>query len=200
MKDNGTLLKQGLLPVIITILLTVLFVLLESGFFIFVSFIVLIGMFYVFKNPDIEINRDDKAVLAPVDGTITAIDTIEDEKLIFCKVSLADTHVVRSPISSSMKIIGHRYGLNLNPNSYKGYLLNEFVEFEFDYIKLKLLSGVCNVSIDYSENPQVTQGERVSVFIDGIAVIRIKNDVELNINIGDKILAGQTKIAVLNQG
>jgi len=198
MKDNGTLLKQGLLPIIITILSTALFVIIESGFFIFVGFIILIAMFYVFKNPEDDLNLDENAILAPVDGRVTAIDTVENKKVIYCKVSLLDTHVVRAPISSKMEIDSYRHGQNLDPNSYKAYLLNEYVDFKFDYIKLKLLSGICNVSIDYSEKSEVNQGDRISVFIDGVVVIEIDKDVELDISIGDKILSGKTKIATLN--
>ena len=97
-------------------------------------------------------------------------------------------------MNSNVKIRNHQYGLNLDPNSYKANILNEQISFKFNNLKLKLIAGICSPKIDFENNAEVKQGDPIAVFIDGIAIITIKEDSNLVIKLGDKLKAGQTVI------
>ena len=59
-------------------------------------------------------------------------------------------------------------------------------------LKLKLISGFFNIGIEKCEEKILSQGDNVSFFIDGIAIITVNNDNDLLVNIGDKISSGQS--------
>ena len=111
---------------------------------------------------------------------------------VYCKVGLLDNHIVRAPLSTTMKIKKYKRGLNLNVNSYKASLYNEQVVLKFDDIKVKLISGLCNIKIKRMYESNVSQGDKISVFIDGLVIITISDGIDLLIKIGDKLTAGQT--------
>jgi len=147
---------------------------------------------YVFRTTNRHIFANTDNVLAPTDGKVIAIDKFENKQKIYCKVNLCDSHVVKAPIDAQMKIKKQKHGLNLSPSSCKGKLLNEQVVIKFDNIKLKLISGLCNISMEKLESRDIIQGENICVFLDGIAEITIKDNCDLLVNIGDKLTAGQT--------
>ncbi len=192
MKNSGIILTQGykyIISIFIVAIITSLFDLeILSTILYITTFITL----FVFRNPNRVIFKNKNAILSPIDGKVSAIDVVNGKKIIYCKVSPCGTHIVRSPSDTNIKIKNKINGLNLNPNSYKANILNEQITFKFANMKLKLISGICNPKIEYTEDTNVLQGEQVAVFIDGLAVITVKNSIQLEINIGDKLTAGQS--------
>jgi len=63
---------------------------------------------------------------------------------------------------------------------------------KFDDIKVKLISGLCNNKIKRIPNRNVIQGEKITVFLDGLVIISIDEKSKLMVNIGDKLISGQT--------
>lgn len=155
---------------------------------------ILIGFFmmYVYRDTNRYIFSNIQSVLAPIDSTVTAIDKLNGKFKIYCKVSLLNNHLLRAPIDSDMKVKKYKHGLNLNPNSYKASLYNEQVTLKFEDIKVKLISGLCNIRIKKINDKPMLQGEKVAIFLDGIVIITVQSNHEILINIGDKLTAGQT--------
>jgi len=149
---------------------------------------------YIYRNPSKHIYTNSEHILSPINGKVEAIDHTKYTTKIYCKVNLCDTHLVRAPKDGKIDISKIKHGLNLNPYSYKGTLLNEQFEINYDDMKIKFIAGVCNLTSKVTQKKEMTQGEPIAVFTEGIVVItRVKNE-NFQLKIGDKLAAGETKI------
>jgi hypothetical protein len=197
MNKVGFISDKGIKPIVVLIVLTIIASLVSDILGAICTLITLAAL-YVFKDVQKYIYENSDSVLSPINGKIVAIDKIDGKLKIYCKISLWDDHVIRSPFLGELKVKKYYKGLNLNPNTLKAKSLNEQIIYKFHSddqktsLKLKLLSGICNVSIDKIEDIKLSQGERVSFFIDGIAIITIKEECDLLVNIGDKVSSGQS--------
>ena len=192
MKNSGIILTQGYKYIIAIFIVAIITSLLDLEIISTILYIITIFALFIFRNPNRVIFKNENAILSPIDGRVSAIDIVDGNKVIYCKVSPCDTHIVRSPSDTAIEIKNKRNGLNLNPNSFKANILNEQMTFVFTNMKLKLISGICNPRIEYTEDANALQGEQIAIFIDGLAVITIDNNIELDVNIGDKLTAGQS--------
>ena len=197
MNNIGFISDKGIKPLLVLVVATIVFSLV-SDFLGCVFFIITLFTLYVFRDTKRYIYENTDSVLSPVDGKVIAIDRIGDDVKIYCKVSLCDNHTVRAPFNSEIKIKKYHKGLNLNPQTLKAKSLNEQIVYQFISLdkqmslKLKLISGFFNIGIEKCEEKILSQGDNVSFFIDGIAIITVNNDNDLLVNIGDKISSGQS--------
>ena len=129
-------------------------------------------------------------VVSPVGGVVEAIDFIDDEVLVYIKVTLCKNFKAIAPQDSSMEVLHFQRGLNLDPNSYKAKLLNEQLELQFDDCKVKFISGMCNKSIDFIKKDSVYRTEPLGVFFHGIVVVTLSKDKNIELSIGQKIAKG----------
>ena len=196
MKNSGVLLSQGYKYIIASfvISLVLLFIcdFLGTIGFIFTAFIA-----YSFRDSSRPIFKNKEVILAPVDGTVIAVDFIDGKQKIYCKTTGCNTAVVRAPIDSNIEKVSYKNGLNLNPNSYKAKLLNEQVTFIFNSLELTLVSGICNPKIKYTKQTSVLQGDRVAVFVEGLAILTLDKDIKSSVNIGDKLISGQSTVSYI---
>jgi len=189
--------NRGVKPIIVLITLTIIFSII-SDFFGGLFFLLTLFSFYVFRDTKRYIFENSDSVLSPVDGKVIAIDKVDDKVKVYCKVSLCDNHTVRAPFSGEVKVKKYHKGLNLDPNTLKAKTLNEQISYKFisdnkkEYLKLKLISGFFNIGIEKTENKTLLQGDAITFFIDGIAVITVSKESELLVQIGDKISSGQS--------
>lgn len=203
MNNNTMILQQGYKNILIAAIVSIVMLVLDCEFLGSVAILATLFLLFVYRNPNRHIYVNTEHLLAPVDGIVEAIDKSNDEVKIYCKVRMYDVHNVKAPISGELKLIKEQKGLNLNPNSYKGSILNEQLVCQFEKnvkeknitLKLQLIGGFCNSKIELIEKNNIEQGENISVFTDGIAILTLQNNEELNISIGDKIVAGQTVIS-----
>jgi phosphatidylserine decarboxylase len=202
MNNHGIILQQGYKRVLIAAIIAIFFLVVGCDFMSWVTVFITLFMLFIYRNPNRHIYMNGNKILSPVDGKIEAIDYIDDKVKIYCKVDLLGVHNVKAPIAGKLSIDKFQHGLNLNPNSYKANKLNEQIEFIISddqrSIGLSLISGICNNSLDYLEKSNVEQGDNISLMVDGNAILSIKNNGNLDIKIGDKIVAGQTSIITFN--
>ena len=192
MKKNSFILAEGYKKVVFSLVFSIVFLLFISDCIGYIGLVITLALAYIYRNTYRHIFKNTQSVLAPIDSTVTAIDKVNGKYKIYCKVNLCDNHLFRAPVDADMKIKKYKRGLNLNPNSYKGSLYNEQTVLKFDNIKIKLLSGLCNHKMKRIQEATVSQGDKISVFLDGLVVITIPKETKLNINIGDKLKSGQT--------
>lgn len=192
MKKNKLILQEGYKSITITFVIAIALILFISDCLGYIGLLIGISMLYIYRDTYRHIFKNTQSVLAPIDGTITAIDTVNDKYKIYCKVSLCNNHILRAPTDADLKVKKYRRGLNLNPNSYKASLYNEQIVLKFDDIKIKLISGLCNHKMKRVKEGNVSQGDKISVFLDGLVVITVPKDYDLMINIGDKLTSGQS--------
>lgn len=194
MINPDIILKEGYKPLALLLIIAIILELFISDFLSNIVLIVFLFTLFIYRNPYRHIFENSNSILSPIDGQIIAIDYDNVEQKIYCKVNLCNNHILRAPQNGDIKIKKYQYGLNLNPNSYKANILNEQIVIKFDNLKLKLISGICNTKIEYIEKENLKQGENIGLFLDGIAVMTVKNEDLLMVKIGDNLTAGQTII------
>lgn len=192
MKTNRLILSEGYKTISIVFIVAIILELFISDCLGSIGLLLGVFLLYVYRGSNKHIFSNTQSVLAPVDSTVTAIDHVNNKIKIYCKVNLLDNHIVRAPIDTHMKVKKFRHGLNLNPDNYKASLYNEQVVLKFDDIKLKLLSGLCNSKIKRIHETDVAQGEKITVFLDGMVIITIPDNYDVLVNIGDKLSSGQS--------
>lgn len=192
MKKNKIILAEGYKNIAIVFGVSIILSLFISDCLATIGFILGAFLLWVYRDNYRHIFSNTQSVLAPIDSVVTAIDTVDGKYKIYCKVGLLNNHILRAPIAGEVKVKKHRKGLNLNTNSYKASLYNEQIVLKFDDVKLKLISGLCNMKMKYIKETSVLQGDKISVFLDGMVIITVPKSEKLLINIGDKLTSGQT--------
>ncbi|MGB5866523.1 MAG: phosphatidylserine decarboxylase [Arcobacteraceae bacterium] len=192
MMKNSLILKEGYKNIAIVFAIAIFLELFISDCLGSIGLLIGFFMLYIYRDSNRHVFTNTQSVLAPIDSTVTAIDKVNGKYKIYCKVGLLNNHILRAPIDASMKIKKYKHGLNLNPNSYKASLYNEQIVLKFDDIKVKLISGLCNSKIKRMYETNVSQGDKLTVFLDGMVIITVQDTNELSIKVGDKLTAGQS--------
>jgi len=193
MKKDSFILREGYKNITITFVTALFFMLFISDYLGYIGIFVGIFLVYVYRNNYRHIFKNTQNILAPIDAVVSSIDKVNGKTKIYCKVSLCtNNHVLRAPIDGELKVKKYKHGLNLNPNTYKASLYNEQIVLKFDDLKVKLISGLCNNKIKRIPNRNVVQGEKITVFLDGLVIITMDEKSKLMVNIGDKLTSGQT--------
>jgi len=192
MKKNKLILPEGYKTITITFVIAVALMIFISDCLAYIGFVIGLVLIFIYRDSSRHIFKNTSSVLAPIDGTVSAIDHENGKYKIYCKIGLCDNHILRAPIDADVKVKKYRRGLNLNPNSYKASLYNEQTVLKFSDIKIKLISGLCNHKMKRVKECNVSQGDKISVFLDGLVVITVPENYDLTINIGDKLTSGQS--------
>jgi phosphatidylserine decarboxylase len=197
------LLTDAVLPIWIVIVIEILF----SVFLVWsISF---------FRDPERQSPSDDSLLLAPADGRITDIETTNENSFIqgpalriSIFLSIFDIHINRSPCNANVKMITHKEGKHRNAMSSKSGRENEFndlclvrINQPQDRLIIRQVSGaiarriVCNAKIGQKLN----RGEKFGMIKFGSRTelyVPIGENVKCLVNIGDKVKAGLTPLAM----
>lgn len=203
MNNNTMILQQGYINILIGAIASIVLLILDCEMLGSIAILVTLFLVFVYRNPSRHIYSNSRHILSPIDGKVEAIDITDNETKLYCKVGVCDVHNVKAPISGKMKVSSEQKGLNLDPKSYKGNILNSQVSLEFidkkenKHLCMKMISGKCNKEISLVEKKKVEQGENISVLTDGIVVISFLNNEKIDVNIGEKLTAGQSVLVTL---
>jgi phosphatidylserine decarboxylase len=199
--NKNFIVEEGYKPIFISLIITFLLYAFDLEFLGAIGVVFTLLLVYIYRDTARYIYENPSNILAPIDGKVIALEEKNDKIKIYVQVSLLDNHNIRSPFKSQCSIKMRQFGLNLDPSSYKGSLLNEQVklkllsnEYKDKSIELKLISGFYNPSISINSNENYEQGETLGLFVNGIAEITL-DSMETSIKINDKIKAGQTIIS-----
>ncbi len=197
------ILEEGYRPIAIVLFIALILKFFISDFLGNIALIFVVFIVFMYRDIIREVFQNKEKILSPIDGEISAIDIIDGQEVIYCSTSLIDAQTLLSPIDGKMKIKSYHKGLNLDSNSFKGQQLNEQAVIKFfkkdgktkKNITLKLLGGTCNKEMLIDKNKdKISQGEKFGLFCEGQVLIQAKKGIKLSVNIGDKIVAGQTVI------
>ena len=207
---NFKILEEGYKSIAIVLFIAFIVKFFISDFLGNIVFLIVIFIVFMYRENIREIFKNEENILAPIDGEISAIDIVDGKQIIYCSTSLVDAQTLLSPIAGKMKIKSYHKGLNLDANSFKGQQLNEQAVIKFynkdgktkRNLTLKLLGGTCNkeMLIDKDKDKdKILQGEKFGLFCEGQVLIQAKKGIKLSVNIGDKIIAGQTVIGKIKR-
>ena len=194
-QNNQLILKEGFKPVVIVLLISLFLNIFISDTLGNIGFVLTLALIFIYRNPSRTTVNNKEMILAPIDGTISAIDISKNKYKIYINVNLCNTHLLRAPIKSKFKTKSFKNGLNLKSTSYKAKLLNTQAVIKFDDIKVKLISGICNSDIILYENAKVEATQEVGVFLNGLVILELPRSCNINVNLNEKVYAGLTQIA-----
>lgn len=191
---NKFILKEGLKPVVYSLIFTLISALFICSFLTTVLAIVTILLAYIYRVPSNNFVQT-KDVISPTDGIVTAIDIVNNKRIIYIKLGLFDTHVLRAPISSTYKITKRRHGANLSGNSFKANQINDKITLKFNKIKVDLLADQCNFILKVDEQKEISQHEKFAIMTSGEVKITLEKNMLSKIKIGQNVYAGVTPLA-----
>ncbi len=202
--------KEGYPFIIIFTALTILSALLRWNWVTVVALILTVFMFYFFRDPDRNTERDITSFIAPADGKIIVITKAKEDEMLNeerLKVSIfmspLDVHVNRAPCDGTVKDVRHYPGKFYNAFKDDASILNEHITMLLDCdnhgpIVVKQIAGtvarraVCRVK----PGDSVKQGGRYGIIKFSSRVdLFLPLDTDVKVQLNDKVKAGETVLA-----
>lgn len=169
---------------------------------------------YFFRDPERTPPLDKELIVAPADGTVTAIEEVDgiegDDyltqrmKRISIFLSVFDVHVNRSPIAGEIIHSEPRGGLYLDARKPESSLLNEsrlwIIKGEKMMVGVKQITGaIARRIVPWSHvGDVVKRGERFGMIRFGSRTeLYLPLEAEILVAIGAKVQGGSTAVAIL---
>jgi len=172
---------------------------------------VLIWSLSFFRDPDRRCPRDRNLLLAPADGTITDIATVQEDDFIGEKalrigifLSIFNTHINRAPCNVKVEKITYKKGKfknALNPESGRVNESNDLAlvrtDEPTDKLIVRQISGAIarRIVCDTAEGRELSGGERFGMIKFGSRTelyLPIRDNAKCLVETGDKVKAGLT--------
>lgn len=167
------------------------------GFGSLCVFFLIALMFWIvlFRNPERNaLHLSNNAILAPIDGVITEINSKGDVCQIKIKNRLFDVGVIRSPMPISAYSLSQTHGIPLYLSK-KREFFNSEVNMDFAEHKITLYPQLFAFPPMSQNLKEFERGERMG-FMKGELVIEMKN-IQTKLNIGDKVRGGESILGYL---
>lgn len=208
-----------------TIFVTVIFAIIVSGiarymephwtaYILYTAMALLVAfILFFFRDPDRTITKGDNYVLSPADGNIVQIKEIEEDCYINGQatqisifLSPMDVHVNRLPVTGTLEYLEYEPGIFLVASDNRASEMNERADFGVKHpsgtkIFFRQITGFLARRIVYhlEVGDQLKAGERFGMMKFGSRMdIIVPADVEVNVDEGEKAVAGQTILATIN--
>jgi phosphatidylserine decarboxylase len=174
---------------------------------------ILIWALMFFRDPERRCPEDKNLLLAPADGHITEIETIEETSFIGGPamrigifLSILDTHINRAPCNVRIEKITYKKGKYLNAMNPESGHLNESNELDLirtdspnDRLIVRQISGAIarRIVCAAAEGQQLAGGERFGMIKFGSRTelyVSARENTKCLVRIGDKVKAGLTPL------
>ena len=186
-----------------------------SNFLGLISFILTVWIYYFFRDPERFSINDENFLLSPADGIVSQITEVKGpgdlglENKQFTRVSIFmnvfNCHVNRFPSSGKIDKIFYKPGKYLNASLDKSSDENErnyiqFTNFHGDEMILVQIAGLIarRIVCDAKENSEAKQGDRFGIIRFGSRVDLYFNNYKILVKKNQKMVSGETIIAVKN--
>ena len=176
-----------------------LLALMSGLFFLFVA--------YVFRNPEIALQRFDTATISAVaDGSVIAIEELNDDEhygyCITIDTKCLDKSILRIPADATVLSVTHTHGANLSHTSSLAPLINEIASIvlrvgENEKIKIVHLAGTSfsPIVLDLLPQQQCARGDRYGVFVHGRISLYLPKNAHISCRIAQSLRGGETSLA-----
>lgn len=162
----------------------------------FVFVLLLAFWLFMFRNPErVALHLSNNAFLSPIDGKIKQIESKENVTVITISSNIFDVGVIRSPFDISEYKINNLYGVPLYFSKTKDFFASKF-DFDFGRGKMTFRPALFHI---YPLKPKTTllqRGERMGFMKAGEVKIEIR-DIEVKVNVGDKLRGGESVLGYL---
>ena len=175
--------------------------------------VVLIWALMFFRDPERSCPAENSLLLAPADGSITEIETIEEKSFIGGPalrigifLSIFDTHINRAPCNVKVEKITYKKGKYLNAMNPQSGRLNESNELDLtrtdspkDKLIVRQVSGAIarRIVCAAAEGQQLAGGEKFGMIKFGSRTelyVPVRENAKCLVKIGDKVKAGLTPL------
>ena len=197
--------KDGLSKIVYTLLFLLISLALDLDVLSFVSFVLLLSLSYLYRNPERETLVFDKAsVISPVDGKVLSIETLENEEYgykIEIESSFSNIAVLRAPMNAKVVDIKTLQGDKLSNKSALFRKINEQsrVTFTDENSNTIVVEHLCKTSfediiIDLYKDQKVLQSSRYGFALNGITTLYLPHNFRVNINVGNEVVGSETLV------
>lgn len=201
MTSTQIIAKEGYKGIAIICILVIVFLLFGWNILIFLSFLCLILWIFAFRNPErISKDKQNRVLLAPVDGEVVKIEYQDNMVEILFKIDWFDVGLIRAPINLEGFQISSKKGLFLHNSSQQiKEALNTKIELfspERNF-KLEIFPEIFSKARFYESN-SVLIGERIGFIKLGYVKMSLESIfLDIKVNVGDKIKGGETSIGYI---
>jgi phosphatidylserine decarboxylase len=167
---------------------------------------------YFFRDPNPHVPVGTNLVLSPAHGKVDAIDKITETQFMGgeCQrvsvfLSVFDVHVQNAPVSGTISFLKYSLGQFLNAMKAESATHNENVLLGFETseppgqkVGIRLIAGVIARRIVpfVQQGEKVARGDRICLIQFGSrADIYLPLDAKLRVQIGDRVIGGETIVA-----
>jgi phosphatidylserine decarboxylase len=171
-------------------------------------------MVYFFRDPARNIPKGKGLFVSPADGTVVLIRNTREEKYLHKDVkqisifmSPFNVHVNRAPCEGVVKKVKHNKGTFVAAYKEEASVRNENIEMvlDTDYgdILVRQVAGLVarRAVCRKKEGDELTMGERYGIIKFSSRVdLYLPKEVEIKVDVHDKIFAGETVLAALKAG
>jgi biotin carboxyl carrier protein len=186
--------KEGQKSVLFAFIAMLVFILGGCGFLAFTAFVLILIFVFVYRNNTLKNHSKQSDIVAPISGTVSAIDVKDNKKHIYIDVSICDTHILRSLEDGEYKV-SYQRGLNLVLSTFKAKLLNEKTTVAFENSSMQLISSMCNPKVEINQNSSLQVSERIGSFLQGQVIVTLNSELVPLVKIGDKLQSGITVLS-----
>ncbi len=168
---------------------------------------------YFFRDPRARVPKAPNLVVSPAHAKVDVIDTTTEPQFmdgecqrISMFLSVFDVHVQNAPVSGKVTFMRYTTGQFLNAIRVESALYNENVLLGFEAaeprrhkIGVRLIAGViARRIVPYvQEGDEVARGDRISLIQFGSrADVYLPREAKIKVKVGDKMVGGQTVLAV----
>ncbi|PAF44744.1 phosphatidylserine decarboxylase [Helicobacter sp. 11S02596-1] len=202
MTSTQIIAKEGYKGAIVLLVLFLVFLWLDWGLLIFLSFLCLLLWLFAFRNPErLPDDRFNPIVLAPIDGKIEKISAHADRLHICIAVDWLDVGIIRAPSDIVSYEVCKKSGLFLRycQEELKN-ALNTKITFSSQAqhcFEMELFPEIFS-SATFYEKTHCTINDRMGFMKLGRLELRFPAKLlDIKVNIGDKIKGGQTLIGYI---
>jgi phosphatidylserine decarboxylase len=176
------------------------------GFWIASIPLILIALFmlYFFRDPYRVVPSGDGLIVSAADGRVTRIESNDDSKLVSVFLSPLDVHINRSPIAGKVSKITYTRGRKTPATSNNASLVNERNSLKIDGENLTVtctqIAGILARRIVCwpQEGDDLERGQKFGLIkFSSRTDVLMPPNVEITVQIGDKVRGGETIIARL---
>ena len=196
--------KEGFPFVLVPMLLALL-----AGFFQWwpvAAFFAAVAMFmaYFFRDPERRIPSDPDVVVSAADGRVTRIDENENGKTVSVFLSPLDVHINRSPIAGRIAKVEYVKGRKGPATANQASFVNErnslTIEGEKMTVVCTQIAGILarRIVCWNKQGDELGLGQRFGLIKFGSRTdLLMPGNVQIAVNIGDRVVGGETIIARL---
>ncbi len=206
--------REGYPFIFFFLFLTIVSAVLKWNWVSAAALILTLFMFFFFRDPDRNTPESNNAFISPADGKVILITEAKEDEVLnssALKISIfmspLDVHVNRAPCSGVVKDVQHHPGKFYKAFTDDASILNEHITMLLDCgdhgpIVVKQIAGavarraVCRVK----PGDKLIKGQRYGIIkFSSRADIFLPLNSEVKVKLNDRVLAGETILAVSNQ-